>query len=214
MQQLAGIKLNEGAVDHSLSTNRSYAEYTNACVQMVKIAIEEFFRSFAGVADGETEIEVGKKRHASQKTGYTLSILGVARSSATMDELRRGASRFDYNGLDDAFTDMITPHNLPFESSMINNYAGFVEMKGEYYVFKVLIEFIPPSSWYDSEAPERKIRNRDVSKIGDTIRVTDGPFNDFSGKITSKDETGITTEVSIFGRTTPVELRYDQFELE
>lgn len=53
--------------------------------------------------------------------------------------------------------------------------------------------------------------NVDVS-IGDTVRITDGPFKDFEGKVHVVDEERgkIKVFVSIFGRETPVELDFLQ----
>ena len=53
-------------------------------------------------------------------------------------------------------------------------------------------------------------------KIGDLVKVTDGPFMDFSGLIQeiNHDKQKLKVLVSIFGRQTPVELDYLQVELE
>jgi len=58
------------------------------------------------------------------------------------------------------------------------------------------------------EEPTYKI---DVA-IGDAVKITDGPFKDFDGKISAIDEEKgkITALVSMFGRETPVELDYLQ----
>ena len=47
---------------------------------------------------------------------------------------------------------------------------------------------------------------------GDTIRVIDGPFNNFSGVVDDvyPDKMKVVVMVSIFGRKTPVELDYLQ----
>ncbi|MCZ2845795.1 MAG: transcription termination/antitermination protein NusG [Candidatus Bathyarchaeota archaeon] len=54
------------------------------------------------------------------------------------------------------------------------------------------------------EEPEYKI---DV-KVGDLVKITDGPFKDFDGKISEIDEERgkIRVLVNMFGRDTPVEL--------
>lgn len=60
------------------------------------------------------------------------------------------------------------------------------------------------------EAPKPKFRYRK----GETVRITDGPFTNFSGKVDEVDERRSTLKVmvSIFGRPTPVELDFFQVE--
>jgi len=60
------------------------------------------------------------------------------------------------------------------------------------------------------EEPKYKI---DVTK-GDLVKITDGPFKDYEGKISEIDEKRgkIKVLVSIFGRETPVELDFLQIK--
>ena len=53
-------------------------------------------------------------------------------------------------------------------------------------------------------------------KVGDAVKVVDGPFIDFTGFIdeVNDDKQKVKVTVSIFGRPTPVELDYLQIELE
>lgn len=62
-----------------------------------------------------------------------------------------------------------------------------------------------------SDAAERP-RPQISFEIGETVRVTEGPFESFSGQVEDIDEANarLKVAVSIFGRATPVELEYAQ----
>jgi len=58
------------------------------------------------------------------------------------------------------------------------------------------------------ESPRPKV----LFEPGEVIRVTDGPFNDFTGVVeeVNYEKSKIRVEVVIFGRSTPVELEFSQ----
>jgi transcriptional antiterminator NusG len=53
-------------------------------------------------------------------------------------------------------------------------------------------------------------------KVGDAVKVIDGPFNNFSGFIQeiNSERMKVKVMVSIFGRKTPIELDFSQIEIE
>jgi len=53
-------------------------------------------------------------------------------------------------------------------------------------------------------------------RMGDAVKVVDGPFNNFSGFVqeVNEEKMKLKVMVSIFGRKTPVELDFSQVELE
>lgn len=50
--------------------------------------------------------------------------------------------------------------------------------------------------------------------VNDTVRVIEGPFSDFTGRIqeVNSDRERITVQINMFGRDTPVELEFTQVE--
>ena len=64
------------------------------------------------------------------------------------------------------------------------------------------------------EAKKEKVKPKVLFEVGEPVKVTEGPFVNFSGVINeiNPDKGKLKVMVSIFGRSTPLELEYWQVE--
>ncbi len=64
----------------------------------------------------------------------------------------------------------------------------------------------------EAAAGPKKTRARKLYEMGETVRVKEGPFADFSGEVIeiNEDQLKVKVLVNIFGRETPVELEFAQ----
>jgi transcriptional antiterminator NusG len=67
---------------------------------------------------------------------------------------------------------------------------------------------------FQMEEKKEKVKPKVIYEIGETLKITDGPFMNFTGVVDEMDaERGkLKVSVAIFGRTAPVELEYWQVE--
>ena len=70
--------------------------------------------------------------------------------------------------------------------------------------------------FHQVEEKTDKVKPKVVFELGETVKINDGPFLNFSGTVEEVDpERGrLKVSVGIFGRSAPVELEYWQVERE
>jgi len=68
---------------------------------------------------------------------------------------------------------------------------------------------------YDSEDLSKEDPDEIPFKVGDSVKVIDGPFKEFNGLVQEiNDKNRIKVNVNIFGRPTPIELSMNQILME
>ena len=97
----------------------------------------------------------------------------------------------------------------------VNGVISFVGSKGKPEALRPL-EIKRILGDHDGGDGPIKVTEAAPFKVGDSVNVKDGPFIDFSGVVQEDnlEKQKLKVSVSIFGRSTPVELDYLQVALE
>ena len=133
-------------------------------------------------------------------------------------------------GLGEQFDEVLVPSEQVVEmrrGQKVNAehkfFPGYVLVKNTPKVTGFLGSRTKPSPISDAEAERimkqtaegvERPRPAVLFEIGEQVRVADGPFTSFNGTVEEVDEEKgrVKVSVSIFGRSTPVELEYGQVE--
>ena len=162
------------------------------CEKKVKAALEERI-NMAGLSDmfGDimipteqvTELKKGQKKQMERKFFPGYMLVQMEMNDDTWHLVRKTPNVMGFMG-------GTRNKPMPLSEDELNRITNRVEKTTEQPVFKTVFE------------------------SGETVRINDGPFNDFSGTVEEVDyeKNLIKVSVSIFGKSTPVELNFSQVE--
>jgi transcriptional antiterminator NusG len=210
---------------------QAYSGFEKSVMRSLKERIRQYELQdyFGRDADGEpsvlvpeekiTEMREGKKRETSRQffPGYVLVEMDIDCYEDEDESVTRSRRRLlTQNGR----------HVLQIikETPRVIGFIGEAkERKGT--ETKSLGEFDPPTPISSKEADAilqrvqegaEHARPKILFEVGEVVRVTDGPFNDFNGVVeeVNYEKNKLRVAVLIFGRSTPVELDFTQVEKE
>jgi transcriptional antiterminator NusG len=174
----------------------TYSGYENKIEKIIRLMIEsgeldkEIIKDIKIPQEEVTEVRDGKKRTQSKKffPGYVLIELDLpeAEWKETCSKLKRiqGVTGFVGTPADKR------PHPLSGDEA-----RGILQRAGEI-------------------KGEKPIRSRQTFSAGEQVKITDGPFESFTGTIeeVNQEKNKLKVMVGIFGRNTPVEVDLLQVE--
>ena len=162
------------------------------CEKKVKAALEERI-NMSGLSDmfGDimipteqvTELKKGQKKQMERKFFPGYMLVQMEMNDDTWHLVRKTPNVMGFMG-------GTRNKPAPLSEDELNRITNRVERTTEQPVFKTVFE------------------------SGETVRINDGPFNDFNGIVEEVDyeRNLIKVSVSIFGKSTPVELNFSQVE--
>ena len=162
------------------------------CEKKVKAALEErinmsglseMFGDIMIPTEQVTELKKGQKKQMERKFIPGYMLVEMEMNDDTWHLVRKTPNVMGFMG-------GTRNKPVPLSEDELNRITNRVEKTTEQPVFKTVFE------------------------SGETVRINDGPFNDFSGTVEEVDyeKNLIRVSVSIFGKSTPVELNFSQVE--
>ena len=162
------------------------------CEKKVKAALEErinmsglskMFGDIMIPTEQVTELKKGQKKQMERKFFPGYMLVQMEMNDDTWHLVRKTPNVMGFMG-------GTRNKPAPLREDELNRITNRVEKTTEQPVFKTVFE------------------------SGETVRINDGPFNDFSGTVEEVDyeKNLIRVSVSIFGKSTPVELNFSQVE--
>ena len=162
------------------------------CEKKVKAALEErinmsglsnMFGDIMIPTEQVTELKKGQKKQMERKFFPGYMLVQMEMNDDTWHLVRKTPNVMGFMG-------GTRNKPVPLSEDELNRITNRVEKTTEQPVFKTVFE------------------------SGETVRINDGPFNDFSGTVEEVDyeKNIIRVSVSIFGKSTPVELNFSQVE--
>ena len=162
------------------------------CEKKVKAALEErinmsglseMFGDIMIPTEQVTELKKGQKKQMERKFFPGYMLVQMEMNDDTWHLVRKTPNVMGFMG-------GTRNKPAPLSEDELNRITNRVERTTEQPVFKTIFE------------------------SGETVRINDGPFNDFSGVVEEVDyeRNLIKVSVSIFGKSTPVELNFSQVE--
>ena len=162
------------------------------CEKKVKAALEErinmsglskMFGDIMIPTEQVTELKKGQKKQMERKSFPGYMLVQMEMNDDTWHLVRKTPNVMGFMG-------GTRNKPAPLTEDELNRITNRVEKTTEQPVFKTVFE------------------------SGETVRINDGPFNDFSGTVEEVDyeKNLIRVSVSIFGKSTPVELNFSQVE--